>query len=115
MLKKEIAENRVWVQEAKIKCQCDNLYGSDTSSGTADLFDHKYYKYVMENKMSQLKEDAIPNPVGHTSFKKYCNLVIKRLNYQVHVKKNNSACRYDDIKGNNNINLAKNWRTTIAK
>jgi hypothetical protein len=54
----------------------------------------------MENKMSQIKEGAIPNPVGHTSFKKYYNSVIKLINYQVHVKKNNIACRYDNIKGN---------------
>jgi hypothetical protein len=37
MLKKEIAIIRVRVQEAKRKCQYDDLYGSDTSSGTADL------------------------------------------------------------------------------
>jgi hypothetical protein len=37
----------------------------------------------------------------------------------VNVKKNNSACRYDDIKGNESItqflNLAKKQRMTIAK
>jgi hypothetical protein len=69
--------------------------------------------------MSHIKEGAIPNLMGHTSFKIYYNLAIKLINYQVHVKKNNSACRYDDIKGNDSItqflNLAKNRRMTIAK
>jgi hypothetical protein len=73
----------------------------------------------MENKSSQIKESAIPNLVGHTSLKKYYNLVIKIHNYQLHVKNNNSACRYDDIKGNDSItqflNLAKNRRTTVVK
>jgi hypothetical protein len=69
MSKKEIAKIRVREQEAKRKHQYDDLYGSDMSSGTADLFDHRDYKYVTEDKMSQLKEGAIPNPVGHTSLK----------------------------------------------
>jgi hypothetical protein len=42
-------------QEAKRKHQYDDIYGSNKLSGTVDLFDHKYYKYVMENKRSQLK------------------------------------------------------------
>jgi hypothetical protein len=70
MSKKEIAIICVRVQEAKRKHQFDDIYGSDTLSGTADLFDHKDYKYVMENKRSQIKEGAIPNLVGHTSFRK---------------------------------------------
>jgi hypothetical protein len=70
--KKEIAIIHVRVHEAKRKCQYDDLYGSDTLSGTADLFDHTDYKYVIENKTrSHIKKGAIPNPVGHTSFKKY--------------------------------------------
>jgi hypothetical protein len=119
MSKKEITIMCVRVQEVKRKRQYDDLYGSDTSSDTSDLFDHKDYKYLMENKRSRIKESAIPNPVGHTSFKNYYNWVIKLLNYQVRVKKINSACRYDNIKGNDSItkflNLAKKWRTTIAK
>jgi hypothetical protein len=119
MLKKEIATICVTLQDVKRKHKYDDLYGSYTSSGTADLFDHKDSKYVVENKRSQLKEGAISNPVGPTSFKNYHNSVIKILNYQVHLKKNNSACRYDDIKGNDSItqflNLAKKQRTTIAK
>jgi hypothetical protein len=76
MSKNEIAKNRAREQEAKRNRQYDDLSGSDTSSGTADLFDHKDFKYVMENKTSQVKEGAIPNPVGHTSFKNYYNSVI---------------------------------------
>jgi hypothetical protein len=103
----------------KRKPQCDDLNGSDTSSATADLFDHKDYLYIIENKRSQLKEGANPNPVCHASFKNYYNSVIKLLNYEVHVKNNNSACKYDEIKGNDSItqylNFAKNRRMTIAK
>jgi hypothetical protein len=110
MLKKKITKNRVREQGAT-KRQYDGLYGSDTSSGTANLFDHEGYKNAMVYKMSKLKEGANPNHVGHTSFKMYYNSVIKLLNYQVHVKKNNSACKYDDIKENASItkflNLAK--------
>jgi hypothetical protein len=74
----------------------------------------------MVQKMSKLKEGANPNPVGHTSFKKYYNSVIKLLNYRVHVKKNNNDCKYGDIKGSDSsiaqfLNLAKNRRMTIAK
>jgi hypothetical protein len=86
MSKKEIAIIHVRVQEAKRKRQYDDIYGSDTLSGTTDLFDHKYYTYVMEKKRSQIKEGAIPNTVGNTSFKNYYNSVIKLLNYQVHLK-----------------------------
>jgi hypothetical protein len=119
MSKKEIAKICGMLQQAKKKCQYDDLYGSGTSSGTAGLFDHTYYNYFMEYKMSQLKEVAIPNLVGHTSFKKYYNSVIKILNYQVHVKKNSSACRYDDIKGNDSItqflNLTKTGGQQLQK
>jgi hypothetical protein len=87
MSKKKIQNNCVTLREEKRKHQYDDLYGSDTLSGTVDLFDHEDYKYIMDNKMSQLKEGAIPNPVGHTSFKKYYNLVIKLLSYQVHVER----------------------------
>jgi hypothetical protein len=119
MSKKEIAKIHVREQEAKKKIQHDDLYGSDTSSHTADLFDHQDYKYVMVHKMSKLKEGANPNPVCHTSFKNYYNSAIMLLNYHVHVKNNKSACKYHDTKGNYSIiqflNLVKNRRTTTAK
>ena len=104
--KKEIAKIRAKEQVAKRKRQLEDLYGSDMSSATAELFDETDYYYVLAHKSSKLKEGAIPNPVGHTSFKNYYNAIIKLLNYQVHTKKNNSACRYDDKKGmkaSNNI------------
>jgi hypothetical protein len=44
MSKKEMAKSRIRGQEAKIKCKYDTLSGSDTLSGTADLFDHEDYK-----------------------------------------------------------------------
>jgi hypothetical protein len=87
MSKKEIAKIPVTVHEAKRQRQYNDIYSSDISSGTADLFDHKDYIYIMENKRSQLKEGDIPNPVGYISFKTYYNSVIKLLNYQMHEKK----------------------------
>jgi S-adenosylmethionine hydrolase len=51
MSKKEIAKMRVRDQEAKKKIQYHDFYGSDTSSGTQDLFDNKDCKYDV-HKMS---------------------------------------------------------------
>jgi ribosomal protein L19E len=111
MSKKEIAKIRIRKQEANKNRQHDDIYGSDTSSDTADSFDHEDYKYGMVHKRRKIQEGANQNPVDHTSFKNYCNSVINLINYQVYVKNNNGDRKYDDTKGNDSItqfiNLAK--------